>query len=133
VQCIAFTKGGKVVLYKHAAGYVGLPGGTVEEGESVKDALIREVKEESATEIISYEQIAYLKDTNEDSGEEQFQTRYWAEVKLLDEPVVDPDGKALERLLVEPEDVVSLLGEGWGERGAILLKLAQDARNQTNY
>ena len=130
VQCIAFTKEGKVVLYKHTAGYIGLPGGTVKDGESVESALVREVREESATQIISHQQIAYLKDTNEDSDEVQFQTRYWAEVELLDEQVADPDGKALERLIVEPEEVVSLLGEGWGERGAILLKLALDARNK---
>jgi len=130
VQCIAFTKEGKVVLYQHAAGYIGLPGGTVETGESVETALMREVREESASQVITYQQIAYLKDTNEASGEVQFQTRYYAEVELLDEQVVDPDGKALERLIVEPEAVVALLGDGWGERGAVLLKLALDARNK---
>ena len=131
VQCIAFTKEGKVVLYKHADGYVGLPGGTVEDGESVETALMREVKEEIACQVISHQHIAYLKDTNEESNEIQFQARYYAEVELLEEDVSDPDGDALYRLIVEPEEVVSLLGEGWGERGAILLKLALDARSKT--
>lgn len=128
VQCVAFTSGGQVVLYKHIDGYVGLPGGTVEGGESIEDSLHREVDEETAAKITKSGQIAYLKDTNEETGEHTFQVRYWAEVDLLDTNVADPDGKALERVVVDPTQVVELLGDGWGDRGAVLLELAIQAK-----
>lgn len=126
-QAVPFTIDGQIVLFKHANGYNSLPGGTVDEEEGHTEALIREVYEESACEVTDCGLIGYIKDTNLDTGEIKYQLRYWATVKLLDEPVNDPDKKALERLVVAAEDMSATLG--WGEKGVVLLQLAQTARN----
>ena len=125
-QAVPFTAAGEVVLFRHLSGYNSLPGGTVEEGEDHEQALIREVYEESACRVLEYGLIGYIKDTNLTTGGVQYQLRYWATVELLDEDVNDPDGKALERVVVPVDQMVEQLG--WGEKGAVLLQLAQAAR-----
>ncbi len=125
-QAVPFTAEGDVVLFRHLNGYNSLPGGTVDPGESHEDALKREVYEESACQVIDFGLIGYIKDTQVATGKVTYQLRYWATVELVDEPVQDPDGKALERLVVHPSEMVEKLG--WGEKGQVLLDLAQAAR-----
>lgn len=122
-QAIPFVDDNRIVVYKHIDEYYGLPGGTVEEGESFEDALKREVKEESACEVLDYGLIGYIKDIQLPEEKIKYQLRYWAHVKLLDEPVNDPDGKALSREVININDAAEKLN--WGERGKILLELAK--------
>jgi ADP-ribose pyrophosphatase YjhB (NUDIX family) len=125
-QTVPFTPSGDIVLFKHINGCNSLPGGTVEMGEGLEAALRREVYEESACTINRFGLIGYIKDTNSDTSEVKYQLRYWADVELLDEPVNDPDGKALERIIVSAEELPAVLG--WGGKGDVLLQLAQKAR-----
>lgn len=127
-QChaVPFTSTGEIVLFKHINGYNSLPGGTVDPDEGHIDALTREVYEESACKVTVCGLIGYIKDTNLDTGEIKYQLRYWANVELLNEPVRDPDEKALERLVVSADDMPKQLG--WGNKGRVLLELAQAAR-----
>ena len=46
VQAVCFTDDNDVVLYQHSDNYLGLPGGTPEEGESFEETLKRELYEE---------------------------------------------------------------------------------------
>lgn len=124
-QAVPFTKDGNVVLLKHIDGYNSLPGGTVEDGEDYETALRREVLEESACTIDEFGVFGLFEDTNLTTGAIQYQLRYWAKVSLLDEPVNDPDGKALERLVVPYTDAAEVLG--WGEKGEVLIDLAKTA------
>jgi len=121
-QAIPFVDDEHIVIFKHIDGYYGLPGGTIEEGEKFEDALKREVYEESACKVLDYGLIGYFKDTEIPSGKVKYQLRYWAHVELLDEPVNDPDGKAISREVVKIEEANDKLD--WGERGQILLDLA---------
>ncbi len=122
-QAVPFVDDKHIVLYKHAEGYYGLPGGTVEEGEDYDTTLTREVREESACEVVDSQLIGYVKDTEVLSCKVKYQLRYWAKVKLLDEPISDPAGKAIGREVVEFEEAGKLLG--WGERWQVLFDLAR--------
>jgi ADP-ribose pyrophosphatase YjhB (NUDIX family) len=125
-QAVPFTPAGDVVLFRHLNGYNSLPGGTVDPGESHEAALKREIYEESACSVTAIGLIGYIKDTQVETGEVKYQLRYWVDVEVLDEPVNDPDKKALERLVVHPSEMVEKLG--WGEKGQVLLDLALAAR-----
>lgn len=123
VQAVPFTDSEHILLYKHIDGYYGLPGGSIEPGESFEKALKREVFEESGAEVIDCGLIGYVKDMQvEPLGETKYQLRYWAKVKLLDSPINDPAGKAIEREIVPIDEVITKLN--WGERWKILLQLA---------
>mgnify|MGYP001573056456 CR=1 FL=1 len=121
-QAVPFIDKDHIVIYKHIDGYYGLPGGTIEKGELFEEALKREVKEECACEVLSCGLIGYVKDTQLPECKVKYQLRYWAKVKLLDEPINDPCGKAISREVVEIKDANQKLN--WGERGRVLLDLA---------
>lgn len=121
-QAVPFVDQNHIVIFKHLDGYYGLPGGSVEEGEKFEEALKREVYEECACEVLDCGLIGYVKDIQLPDNQVKYQLRYWAKVKLLDEPVNDPAGKALVREVVSIEEAIKKLS--WGERGEKLLELA---------
>jgi len=122
-QAISFVDEDNIVLFKHIDGYYSLAGGKVEKGESFEKALKREIMEESACEVLESKIIGYVKVTEVPSGKVVYQLRYVAKVRPLDQPVQDPDGKAMERRVVGIDEANEILG--WGERGQILLDLAK--------
>lgn len=128
VQVVPFVDKDQVVIYKHIDGYYGLPGGSIEPGESLEQALRREVKEESACEITDFGLIGFMKNTKKPENKVTYQLRYWAQVKLLDEPINDPCGKAVSREVVTLEEAAEKLK--WGERGEILLKTGSEKRRE---
>ena len=121
VQAVLFVTKDQIVIYKDIDGYYGLPGGSIEPGESLEQALRREVKEESACEIMDFGPLGFMKNTKKPGNSVSYQVRYWAQVKLLDEPVHDPCGTAISREVVSLEEAAEKLK--WGERGKILLKV----------
>ena len=124
VQAVPFIDDHHIVLYKHIDGYYGLPGGSIEEGESLNEALKREVWEESSCEIIESEFIGYMKNrvANLPDAPYSYQLRYWAKVNLSEEPIQDPCEKAIGREVVTLDEAVEKLN--WGENGRILIELA---------
>lgn len=121
-QAVPFVDDDHIVIFKHIDGYYSLPGGTIEEGEKFEEALKREIREECACEVLGCGLIGYVKDTQLSDNKVKYQLRYWAKVKLLDEPINDPCGKAVGREVVKLEEANDKLN--WGERGQILLDLA---------
>src|SRR5262245_29217479 len=61
------------------------PGGTVEDGETVAQALVRAVAEEACARVLRHEYLArqHVADPlNPDGGPSYYQTRWWARVAL---------------------------------------------------
>lgn len=132
VQAVCFVKGSdNIVIYKDKDGNYGLPGGSVEEGESLEESLKREIREEVACKLLDYGPLLYIqsyKERDENKKEKYgYQVRYWANVKPLDEEVNDPDGKAIERITTTPEKALDLLD--WGKKAEIYLEKAKEKRS----
>ena len=60
VRGIVINKDGKALVARYAGLYM-LPGGSIEEGEDTKEALKREIEEESGIEIDSNDAAPFLK------------------------------------------------------------------------
>ncbi|MEI7690682.1 MAG: NUDIX hydrolase [bacterium] len=122
VQAISFTDKDHIVLYKSGKGNYGCPGGHPESDESWEETLKRETCEEISAEVLKCGPIGYLKETNLETNEIKYFLRYWAYVKLIDEPINDPDDDARERFVFPIEEAKDRLD--WGEIGQKLIESA---------
>jgi len=115
---ICFTADGRIVLVTWTGGDWTLPGGTIEPGETLEQALAREVGEEACARVLSCRYIGCQR-VEELDGDRRpyYQTRFWARVEL-DEFV--PEHEMVARRLVPPEEFSATLFWG-GERTAGLI------------
>jgi ADP-ribose pyrophosphatase YjhB (NUDIX family) len=119
---LCFTNDGLILLVAGEEGAWSLPGGHPEPGETIEQALVREVWEEACALV---EHLAYLgaqqvDDPSAPSGlTRYYQTRFWARVHL--EPF-HSQFETLRRTLATPKDFLSLLS--WGQT-----KIAQSLFN----
>jgi ADP-ribose pyrophosphatase YjhB (NUDIX family) len=110
---ICFTVDGRIVLVRDRPDYWNLPGGGVEEGETLGDALRREVREEACARVVSCEYIGCQRvdDMEHPAGPMRFyQARFWARVELMR---WTPRHEIVERRLVRPEQFLATLK--WGD------------------
>lgn len=131
VQAVCFAENSnEVVIYKDKDGNFGLPGGSVEEGESLEEALRREIKEEVACKLLNFGPLLYVQSYKEgDENEKEkygYQVRYWGNVKPLEEKVNDPAGKSIKRIITTPEKALKKLN--WGEKAEIYFKRAKEKK-----
>jgi ADP-ribose pyrophosphatase YjhB (NUDIX family) len=124
---LCFTAEGLVVMVTWDGRQWSFPGGTVEDGESVEQALVREVAEEACARVVRSRYLAsqHVADPRNPAGvPSYYQSRWWARVEL--DPW-QPRHEMVGRRLVTPDQVLATLSWGRKELAARLLDLALDA------
>jgi 8-oxo-dGTP pyrophosphatase MutT (NUDIX family) len=124
---LCFTADGLVVMVTWDGRQWTFPGGTVEDGESVEQALVREVAEEACARVVRYQYLAsqHVADPlNPDGVSSYYQTRWWARVEL---GPWQPRHEMTGRRLVTVDQVLGTLSWRRKEIASRLLQLALDA------
>jgi 8-oxo-dGTP pyrophosphatase MutT (NUDIX family) len=124
---LCFTADGLVVMVTWDGRQWSFPGGTVEDGESVEQALVREVAEEACARVVRSRYLAsqHVADPlNPDGRPSYYQTRWWARIDL--DPW-QPQDEMIGRRLVAPDQVLDVLSWRRKEIAHRLLQLALDA------
>lgn len=118
VHAYCFCDDKLVIVYAENKGYWTPPGGGVESGESITEAVAREVLEETNMRVIKQGLIGYQDIFEPD--EINTQTRHICLVEPIGEFVSDPDGDITEIKLVDPKDLKQYFD--WGVVGDRLLE-----------
>ena len=120
VHMYCFYRGKLVVVWAEDKQYWTLPGGGIEEGETIEEAVIREVEEESNMKVLK-QVLLGVQDIFE--GENIIsQTRSLCIVEPHGPFISDPDGDITQIKLVDPSDLKQYVD--WGEIGDHLLERA---------
>lgn len=127
VHAYCFCGDELVIVYSDMKGYWTPPGGGVEPGETVKEAVVREVFEETNMHVLSQRIIGY-----QDISDPHRITRQTRSVCIV-EPIgpfvadADPEGDVMEIKLIDPKDVKQYFD--WGEIGDHTLARALELKN----
>lgn len=121
---VCFYEGKMVVVYNGKKNTWGLVGGTIEEGETFEETLIREIKEESNMEVLKFSPIGYQKVTDTRNGDQFYQLRYVCTVKPYGEFISDPAGTITKIALINPADHKEYFD--WLEIGDRIIQRAQE-------
>ena len=126
VHAYCFCGDKLVLVYSEKKGYWTPPGGGVEAGESARDAVRREVKEETNMNVIRQRFIG-CQDITESQGVVS-QTRSVCIVEPFGPFTNDPDGDITKIELIDPADYKKYFD--WGEIGDHLMRRALELKKQ---
>ena len=112
-----------VVVYAEEKKSWGPPGGGVEPGETVEEAVIREVFEETNMRVLKQKVFGYLEAFE---PERTLQTRSVCIVEPIGEFISDPDGDVTEIKLIDPKDINDYFD--WGKNGERQLERALELK-----
>lgn len=127
VHAFCFVGDELVIVYSDMKGYWTPPGGGVERGETVEEAVVREVFEETNMRVLRQRVIGY-----QDVSEPHRVTTQVRSVCIV-EPVgpftadADPEGDVTEIKLIDPKDIKQYFD--WGEVGEHILARALELKN----
>lgn len=102
----------RVPLVKYHEKENNLPGGHVEQGELLEDAMHREVQEELNMKIISWIPLGYQRLSRSGDKDVVFQFRVYAKLQKIGEFTNDPGGSVVGHKLVALKDVNTLIKYG---------------------
>lgn len=120
VHAYCFCNGKLVIVYAEHKGHWAPAGGGVEIGETVEDAVIREVHEETNMKVLSQKIIGYIEIF--EPNKITIQTRSVCLVEPYGPFVSDPDGDITEIKLIDPADYKKYFD--WGEIGDHIMERA---------
>ncbi len=126
VHAYCFCGDKLVLVYSDDKGYWTPPGGGVEEGEAVRTAVQREVKEETNMNVLKQRFIG-CQDIIEPKGVVS-QTRSVCIVEPYGPFVSDPDGEVTKIELIDPKDYKKYFD--WGEIGDHIMQRALELKAQ---
>jgi len=126
VHAYCFYKDRLVVVYADNKECWTPPGGGIEQGESVEEAVIREVKEETNMKVLHQEIIGY-QDIYEPEKTIR-QTRSFCIVEPYGEFVADPDGDITKIELINPKDYKKYFD--WSAIGDRIMNRAIELKNK---
>jgi ADP-ribose pyrophosphatase YjhB (NUDIX family) len=89
-----------------------LPGGHVEQGESLEDAMHREIQEELNMKIVSWVPLGYQILSRPGDKKVVYQFRVYAKLEKIGEFINDPGGSVVGHKLVDINDVNNLIQYG---------------------
>ncbi len=123
IQCVhayCFYNNKLIVVYDPTPDRWGPPGGGVEKGESIEEAVVREVLEESNMRVIKQQIIGFQ--TITEPTKTVIQTRSVCIVEPIGPFVADPDGDITEIREIDPQEYTDYFN--WGEVGEHVMKEA---------
>lgn len=96
---------GKIVLTSHPKWNIwGLPGGSVEEGESPIETLKREVEEETSCRVETLTPLSYQKVISQVDGSTTIRLHYFCTVSKISEFESDVAGSVEKIIWIDPKD-----------------------------
>lgn len=98
-RAYSFYKDKFVLVYADSKGYWTPPGGGVEEGESVQEAIVREVKEETNMKVLKQRFFGLIELIGKDKHD--FYTTSVCLVEPHGDFVIDPDGDITEIKMID--------------------------------
>lgn len=126
VHAYCFYKDKLVVVYAEGKGYWTPPGGRVEAGETAREAVDRETKEEANMKVLKHSFIGY-QDITEPKGL-LTQTRSVCIVEPYGPFIADPDGDITKIELIDPKDYKKYFD--WGEIGDHIMERALELKRK---
>ncbi|MFZ2500700.1 MAG: NUDIX hydrolase [Minisyncoccia bacterium] len=125
VHAYCFVNDQMVVVYSEAKGYWTPPGGGVESGESVEEAIVREVLEETNMRVLKQKIIGYQEIS--DPHQLTVQARSVCIVEpigpFIADAAADDDGEGVTEIkLIDPKDIKQYFD--WGVVGDHILQRA---------
>lgn len=122
---VCFYTDKMVIVFNGKKKTWGLPGGKLEEGESIEQALKREVLEESNMQLLRWRPIG-VQEVTDPKGKISYQLRVACKVKPLGDFSIDPAGTITEIKLINPESYREYFD--WGEIGEKIVQRATQLR-----
>lgn len=129
VHAFCFYRNKMVVVFSEKKGYWTPPGGAVEAGESVEEAVAREVREETNMRVVRERLIGY-QDVFEPT-KVVTQTRHFCIVEPIGKFERDPDGDITEIKLIDPREYKKYFD--WGKVGERLVERALEIKKQHGF
>lgn len=127
VHAYCFVGGKLVIVYSEVKGHWTPPGGGVERGETVEEAVVREVLEETNMRVLKQRVIGYQEVS--EPHRVTTQVRSVCVVEPIGPFVADADseGDVTEIKLIDPKDIKQYFD--WGEVGDHILARALELKN----